>query len=269
MMKLSEALHHFGVPLETFASQDVDTVLLFGAFIGRDDAHLLGEVLGSELPFVALSTMEDPRLGAFYKYEAGTEEGVLGILTKALYQGTDPSLEVFFDALDEGYLSAECNVGEEEALEVATALQGRRVMCVLGADLEHHFHAPLLAQWLKLLSHVATVSFVMAGHEATKVQTLPLELPQPPEVLESFDGTIAYACPALTKEEESQLLGSRQFGIAAKVKHGDTVEIHSALGVQVRTFYMDEAMKGTVALLPYAHVPAQFRYVHSTIKQVG
>jgi hypothetical protein len=97
----------------------------------------------------------------------------------------------------------------------------------------------------------------------------PLALPTPPETLESYDGTIAYACPALTKEESSQLLGSRQFGVAAKAKHGDTVEVHSTLGVQVRTFCVDEGMKGTVALLPYAQVPAQFRYVHSTIKQVG
>ena len=268
-MKLSEALHHLGVPLETFVPQHADKVLLFGTLIGRDDAFLLDRVMDSGLPFVALSALEDSRLGRFYKYEAGTEEGVLGILTKALYQGSDASLERFFEELDEGYLSAECNLGEEEALELAQTLQGKRVVCVLGADLEHHFHAPALAQWLKLLSHVARISYVMAGHNATLAQPLPLELPQAPDVLESFDGTVTYACPALNSEEASQLLGSRQFGVAAKVKNGDRVEIHNALGVQVRTFCMDETMKGTVALLPYAHVPEHFRYAHSTIKQVG
>ena len=50
------------------------------------------------------------------KYEAGSEEGVMAMLAKTLLDGYDVSDEIkaFLDTLDEGYLCAESNVGDEE-----------------------------------------------------------------------------------------------------------------------------------------------------------
>lgn len=268
-MKLSQALYEAGVSLGAFTLEKADAVLIIGTQIGRDAPLLLENIVGSGLPCYTLSTMEETLLGSFYKYEVGTEEGVLGILTKALCSEEDPAFADFFDGLDEGYLSAECNLGEEEALELAQALKGKRVTCVLGADLEHHAQAKTLAQWLALLGRVAQVEYVMAGHNERAATPVAFTFPTPPESLESYDGTVAYACPARKKEETTALVGSLQFSIAAKIKNGDVVEISNSLGEQVRTFCLDEAMKGTVALLPYEKVPCGFRYVQSTIKKVG
>ena len=110
---------------------------------------------------------------------------------------------------------------------------------------------------------------MMAGKDPVEAQPSPLVLPEIPEELESFDGTIVYACPQESDKEEATLIGSQQFSVAAKIKEGQGVEIESPLGVQRRVFCLDEAMKGTVALLPFAHVPEQFRYAKATIKQVG
>ena len=86
-------------------------------------------------------------------------------------------------------------------------------------------------------------------------------LPEEPEELESFDGTILYRCnpgaqfspfTARTRqlEQEAELRGSAQFAMAAKLSDGDRVRFVQDGIEYERVFRIDTAMKGTVALNP-------------------
>jgi len=85
----------------------------------------------------------------FVKYEVGTEEGVLALLAQTLV--TDKELtqkeQAFLESLDEGYLSAETNVGDDElALIVKQLLRSKAKTLVLGNDLVSHDRAENIAK---------------------------------------------------------------------------------------------------------------------------
>ncbi len=90
----------------------------------------------------------------FIRYEVGSEEGVLAILVKALINDRElPSeLKEYFDNLDEGYISAECNVGEEEIERIAKSakLLNNKTL-ILGEDLYSHKRAKNIALLAGLL----------------------------------------------------------------------------------------------------------------------
>ncbi len=86
-------------------------------------------------------------------------------------------------------------------------------------------------------------------------------LPEEPEELESYDGTILYRCnpgkqfsPFTAKthqlREEAKLLGSAQFATAARIQDGDRVRFVQDGIEYEREFRIDTSMKGTVAINP-------------------
>lgn len=85
----------------------------------------------------------------FVKYEVGTEEGVLALIAKVLLEDKDidSDLSEFFADLDEGYLEAESNVGDDdmEALKKNLFRTKRRTL-VLGSDLISHDRAENIAK---------------------------------------------------------------------------------------------------------------------------
>ncbi len=90
----------------------------------------------------------------FVKYEVGTEEGVMALLAKTLIDGSSLSAEnkSFFDALDEGYLEAESNVGSEEMSMLSKNLtRAKKRTLVLGADLIAHDRAENIARLAGLI----------------------------------------------------------------------------------------------------------------------
>ncbi len=100
----------------------------------------------------------------FIRYEVGSEEGVLAILTKALLQEQElpKELKDYFNDLDEGYISAECNVGEEEIEKIANfakALKNKTL--ILGEDLYTHKEAKNIALLAGLLEKYSDFSVVI------------------------------------------------------------------------------------------------------------
>ncbi|WP_456391584.1 2Fe-2S iron-sulfur cluster-binding protein [Nitratifractor sp.] len=86
-------------------------------------------------------------------------------------------------------------------------------------------------------------------------------LPEEPDELESFDGTVLYRCnpgaqfsPFTARthqlESEAELRGSAQFAMAAKLADGDRVRFAQDGIEYERVFRIDTAMKGTVAINP-------------------
>ena len=273
MVKLSRSLLECGISLNEYTKKDGALTLVLGTLISRDDLTLSEKIADSS--FIYFSCMEDPVLHVkakfFSKYEVGTEEGILGVLLTEL--ATDKKLDeneqAFLDELDEGYLSAECNVGEEEAQEVVNLLENNSLTLVLGADLEFHPKAQNIANLIALLSKLIDVEVVIANVKAEKSSnTVEVNLEDIDE-LATFDGTVVYCCPAKEENENQMLFGSAQFGVAAKSADGQKVVVQTKTDRYERTFKIDSNLKGTVALLPLDEEIFSYRYGQSKITQVG
>ena len=78
--------------------------------------------------------------------------------------------------------------------------------------------------------------------------------------LESFDGSVVYACSSQNRDEEEQLIGSAQFMMAAKLKDGDEVFVITQNAEHERRFVLDAELKGTVALLPSVEGDESYYY---------
>jgi NADH-quinone oxidoreductase subunit G len=100
----------------------------------------------------------------FMKYEVGTEEGVVALLGDALLRDADLSQDErdFFDDLDEGYLGAECNIGEEEFDEMLEhfATTKKRVL-VVGSDVLAHDRALNIAKLVAMIEKYTDFSLVV------------------------------------------------------------------------------------------------------------
>jgi len=100
----------------------------------------------------------------FVKYEVGTEEGVIAMLAKTLLENSDLSEEArsFFDGLDEGYLCAESNVGDEEYARIAKSFM--RAKCktlVIGSDLLNHKRSANIARLCAMVETYTEFSVVV------------------------------------------------------------------------------------------------------------
>ncbi len=100
----------------------------------------------------------------FVKYEAGSEESVVALLAKALTEdkALPEAIKRIFDALDEGYISAESNVGEEEIGVMLRKTKRKKSMTlVAGADLLAHPKAENIARFLGLLERYAHMEVIV------------------------------------------------------------------------------------------------------------
>jgi NADH-quinone oxidoreductase subunit F len=265
-MKLSSALLDAGVSLYTLENVPAHG-LLMGVEISRDDAKTYEKIQKAPSKYL-VSPMEDEGFNNFIKYEVGTEEGVLALIASALYEGSESQKHIF-NALDEGYISAESNVGEEEAAYLAAWLKEAPSVWVLGAEWESHPHAKALAKWFALIGSVIPMQIVIIGIEAQMAASKTPPQPDLEVELESFDGTVVFTCNAQDTWEAQALIASSQFATAAKAKDGAQVRVQTPWGDETRRLHVKDAMKGTIALLPFATVPSGYRYAKSRITPVG
>ena len=112
----------------------------------------------------------------FLKYEVGTEEGVMALLAKYLLANVELSDEenVFFDGLDDGYLSAESNIGEEElSLMIKSLSRTKNRVLVLGNDLIAHKEAQNIAKLAAVIEKYTDFSVLVVPRD---VNTLGVSL---------------------------------------------------------------------------------------------
>jgi NADH-quinone oxidoreductase subunit G len=108
----------------------------------------------------------------FVKYEVGTEEGVVAMLAKTLLSHEDIGEEAgaYFDGLDEGYLCAESNVGDEEYTRIAKSIvRSKRKTLVLGSDLLHHKRAMNIARLCAMIETYTEFSVVVVAPSVNTV----------------------------------------------------------------------------------------------------
>jgi len=243
---------------------DSDFVLVLGVMPSRDDE--LFNLLSKNAIVAYLSVIEDKNMSgitAFQsRYEAGSEEGVLAILAKGLLNDKqiDTKTKEFFENLDEGYLSAECNIGEEEIEDLNILYKkSKNPIIVIGHDLYNHPRAKNLANLISLLVRHGNFKIYSQDLDFTCEHNDNLDL-ENIEDLHSFDGSVIYECPSSDLDEQELLIGSRQFMIASKVKDEQDVFVITESAEHQRKFVMDTELKGTVALMPSAQSEGSYFY---------
>ncbi len=239
-----------------FADKKIDTIIVLGTFLSREsetNIKQLEEWLQKGVKLIYLFSMEDPiyspKSHFFSRYEVGSEEGVLALLAKALLaKKTLPrTLQHYFDDLDEGYLSAESNVGEEEIEEIQ-ALCSDNSTCLLwlGSDITKHPYAQNCMRLADVIASYGNGSvYGMDLQEKNDKKDIEEVAP-----LKSYDGTVVYACSQIKSDESGLLIGSAQFALAAKIRHQDKVKVAIKQEVYSCTFVQDNSLKGTIALMP-------------------
>ncbi|AFL67488.1 hypothetical protein [Sulfurospirillum barnesii] len=255
---------------ETFAftCNDFDVIVCIGTFPSRHDKALLECLSTSDAAVVYLFSMEDKALVEkatfFSRYEVGSEEGVLALLAKSflLHVKIPAALEAYFEALDEGYLSAESNVGEEEIEEIDALYQGAsRVLLVLGDDVMRHARSSNIAHLAGLIATYGKAKLYVVGAQPEDI-VLVEDKGALEEIadIKSFDGVVVYECPLNDENEEAWLIGSTQFQMAAKVKEDENIRILFNEEAHSRTFVHDERLKGVIALMPCAKANGEYPY---------
>ncbi len=199
--------------------------------------------------FLYISCFEDKILGAenLVRCEIGSASYVLALLCKYSLDAAkfDKQTREYFEGLDEGYLSGECNVGEEEFEQIAEFLEECENI-VIDSSFLAHADAKNIFEFLQMLGKNVVLADGAQGEFKTDGKLTPLKEP------ESFDGSVVFfmveADGAKLSREGKELIGSASFAAAAKVKDGDIASVQ-AKGVEIRAkFRLEPQMKGTVAL---------------------
>jgi len=263
-----EALNQSVKDQFAFTCKGFDLIICVGTLPSRHDTALLENLCANESKLVYLFTMEDqaliPKSSFFSRYEVGSEEGIFALLSKSFLKDvTLPApIQNYFEELDEGYISAESNLGEEEIEEIESLYQeAKNVLLVLGDDVIRHPRASNIAHLSGLIARYGKAKLCVVGATPEEIveantQSVLAEIAD----LKSFDGVVVYQCPTMSKEEEHSLIGSAQFQMAAKVQSGDKINVTINQEVYPRTFVRDDSLKGVIALMPCAKADSSYPY---------
>ncbi len=173
----------------------------------------------------------------FVKIEPGTEEGVIALLAKEILKGKkiDKRLQKYFDSLDEGYLEAESNVGEEEFAQMSRDFKrAKKKTLIAGADLFAHPQAESIAKLLGLIERLSDYKVLLVP---SQTNTLGVSL----------------ICD-LDKEEESDfVVGYNEKGnFTISSMHEDADMVVPSLNQQEGTFVsIDKQVLPTNVALPF------------------
>lgn len=202
--------------------------------LSLSDKNLAKKIKEHEFKYI--SCFEDNELGSknLIRCEIGSISYVLALLCK--YANLVQS--EFFDELDDGLISGECNVGEEEFEELGEWIKDVKNV-IIDDSLFTHPDKEAIFWLLEILGK----NVVLAGGEVKEFASVK-EVSELRE-LENFDGAVVY----LNKNASDEIVGGVQFGIVAKAKDGETLNL-KAKDFSVRAkFRLDPALKGTVAVL--------------------
>jgi NADH-quinone oxidoreductase subunit F len=231
-----------------FENSDFITVL---ATMPSREQELFQNIKNSNAKIVYLNPIEDRAMldicEIFSKYESGSEEGVLAILAKEILRDKSLSSNIknFFEDLDEGYISAESNIAEEEIEDIsALANSSKSPYIYVGDDIKNH---PRVANIKKIVSLLCKF-----GGFKSNLKEVDIDDIEEVDELDSFDGSVVYFCKALNSDEEKHLFGSKQFMIATKLNNNQKIRVLADNKSFERVFKLDENLKGTIALLPGA-----------------
>ncbi|MDR0407321.1 MAG: hypothetical protein LBH45_00135 [Campylobacteraceae bacterium] len=250
MSELIKAFKKYGVGVKK--PETNNAILFIGTLPSKDNESLIEKVCDNSPKIIYFSPMEDPllhvRADEYIKYEIGSEAGVLALLTKFLLQDKklNKNTADYIEELDEGYLSAESNVGEEEIEKSAKIFGENNLTLLLGDDLNDHPNADIIGGLIALINRFRPLHVSLINGKELDSENNAL-LPPQIERISSFDGMAVYFCPQ--KNESEKLLASLQFAIAAKIKDKDEITISTKRGEYKKRFEISDKLKGMIAIL--------------------
>lgn len=195
---------------------------------------MLFEKINSEQN-VYISPLKDSAFEAkFYKCEIASVPFVLALLAKLGFEDE-------FRALDEGYLSAECCLGEEEAAEILEFL--KEAQCIIfDANLKWHADFESILYFLDFLSKKFKLELVSSDEKIESLEaSKDFHLKEP----QNFDSLVLFNAPV------KDLEASFQFMQIAKAKPKDEVLLTCKLFQKKATIVPKEDLKGTIALYDF------------------
>ncbi len=173
---------HYSATLE--AVKQADGIIVIGSMIATDNPAVRYAITTAAkhngAKIIYAHPIEDVlmqnTITQFLKYEVGTEEGVMALLAKYLLENVELSYEekAFFDDLDDGYLSAETNIGEEEfTLMMKSLTRTKNRVLVVGNDLIAHKEAQNIAKLAAVIEKYTDISVLVVPRD---VNTLGVSL---------------------------------------------------------------------------------------------
>ena len=209
-------------------------------FIARhkDDEVFVVSPLDDELLFSAIKNHH------FLKYEIDTLGFVLALVCARVLEFP----EIEFPEIDQGYLSGESNVSEEEIQTLCEFFSSCDGIIVAPENFSGANSANI-AFMLNALSK--KFDFCVVG-----INGKPYELNAPLKMSEleegaDFNGASVFCLPA----ENVALKGSAMFAMASKLKNGAKVDIE---GIEA-TFELDSRLKGTTGLFFAPNAKYEFK----------
>ena len=192
---------------------------------------------------LTLSPLSDEKLnGEFIKCEIGAQSYVFALLCMAL-PNLNEAQKAFFDELDEAFMSAECNVGDEEIEILSEFLHGCDVLIIDDALVNSHSDKANIQSFLALLQDEYGFKILTLNGEEFRPQKSNLIEPQE---LDSYDGAVVFK-----HNQNSEFIGGAYFCAVAKISDGDECEISTPNFTLRRKFRLDQSIKGTVAHLGF------------------
>jgi NADH-quinone oxidoreductase subunit G len=173
--------HHSG---SLDAIKQADAIIMIGSRIATDNPAVRYALTTASrhngAKIVYAHPLEDALMQntvtQFMKYEVGTEEGVMALLTNAILRDADLAEDerAFFNDLDFGYLDAETNVGDEElSLMMKSFKRAKNRVLIIGNDIVAHERAANIAKLAAMIEKYSDFSLVVVPNE---VNTLGVSL---------------------------------------------------------------------------------------------
>ena len=174
---VSGRLHH-SASLESLKASDA--IIVIGSRITTDNPGVRYAMTTAArhngAKVVYMHPLEDALLKnsvtQFVKYEVGTEEGVLALLAKSLIINRELTKreQAFLDGLDEGYLSAETNVGDDELSLINRQFsRSKKKTLVIGSDLLAHDRARNIAHLVALIEKYSDFEILVVPKEVNSL----------------------------------------------------------------------------------------------------
>jgi len=240
--------------VENFMDFNSDAIITIATRIAADNSkveeYIKRMVTKNDCEFIYMHPIDDISLHNTYtqyiKYEAGSEEGVLALLSSFLLQDTKSKYSDFIDELDIGYLSGETSIGEEEFEDLVEQLANKKeITLIVGDDILGHKHLVNITNLIRLIDSMTSINVVLLNKNLAPDLSKEIQL-NDVEDIQTYNGTVIY----IVNSDEDILKGSNSFAMAAKIKDGDSVNITFGGKTVQKVFQVDLSVRGTIALYP-------------------
>ncbi|MBP3224308.1 MAG: hypothetical protein J6M14_03245 [Campylobacter sp.] len=191
---------------------------------------------------LTLSALQDEGYENLIKCEIGAQGYILALLCMSL-PNLNATQKAFFEDLDDAFMSAESNVGDEEIEVLSEFLSGCEILIIDDALIDTHSDKENIQTFLSLLQDEYKFKILRLNGEEFCPQKQELtELKE----LENFDGAVVFK-----HSLDDKFVGGAYFSMVAKIKDGDMCEISTPNFSVKRKFELDANLKGTVARLGF------------------